>query len=297
MTALIELQQNSCRQVAILSGIYLLAFGSAMAWWLQWRGLTLTPVNLLGCFTPLLVCTAFAFTSTDDTEQYIMRIVAAGMFLPILILFWGGTPAPGETRTVWPGSVAFAVAHAASFVASVFYFGSSTTRVPASPDVTAVRVETLQARLQALATHGAPIRIAPGEANELVVYYAYPAGADRSHQARLLIRAENREVRVKERLSANAARPVDDHERSMRSPGDPAFDPTRPDATSVTNTVAQTTTIDPKKLAAVPVSLLGNSVDLPREYAAQLDGDGMITLLCAVVTRSGWNWQPVFFGE
>ena len=295
---LADLQQQSCRQEAALTLSYLALFGCAMAWWLQWRGLSLAPGNLLGCFVPLLACVGFAFfTSAEDTEQYIMRLVAGSMFLPILVLFWGSSPYPGETRMIWPGGVAFAVAHAAAFAISVLYFGSTTTRVPASPHTVAVRAETLRARLQALATVSAPIEVTAGDEGELVVSYRYAAGVARGHQARLVLQPERQEVRVKERLSASAARPVDERERSLRAPGDPPFDPSRPSATSVSHSVAQTSRMDPGKLAAVPVSLHGDSVEVPRDYAAQLDNDGMVLLLCAVVTRSGWNWQPVFFGE
>jgi hypothetical protein len=32
------------------------------------------------------------------------------------------------------------------------------------------------------------------------------------------------------------------------------------------------------------------------DFVASLDERGVATLLCAVVTRSGWHWQPAFFG-
>ncbi len=292
-----ELQQHSCRQVAALNVFYSIAFGAAVAWWMQWRGLELTPVNLLGCFAPALACIAMAFTSIEDTEQYIARIIACGMFLPVLALFWSSTPNPAETRMVWPGGVAFAVAHIACFVGSLFYFGTVTTRVPASPNTVPVPMETLRARLQAVAGGTAPFDMTAGEANEIVMSFRYAADSGRSHQARLILQPEHRAVQVKERLSAKAAQPLNEQERSMRVPGDPLFDPARPIATIISNTEARTSTMAPKRLGAVPVTLLGNSAELPQGYAMHLDGEGMITLLCAIVTRSGWNWQPVFFGD
>lgn len=49
--------------------------------------------------------------------------------------------------------------------------------------------------------------------------------------------------------------------------------------------------IDPPRLAAVPVGLLDGAIDVPADYSlAALHGEGLVTLLCAVVTRSGWDW-------
>lgn len=82
----------------------------------------------------------------------------------------------------------------------------------------------------------------------------------------------------------------------MRGPGESSYDPTRPTTKSVSGTAIQTTLIVPSQLAQVPLRLEGNRVAVPEDFVRALDGDGMVTLLCAVVTQSGWRWQPVFMG-
>ena len=83
----------------------------------------------------------------------------------------------------------------------------------------------------------------------------------------------------------------------MRAPLSPSYDPKRPEATAIWQSVAQTSTITPEKLNAVRLQIRDRTVNLPSDSAAQLDGDSLVTLLCAIVTRSGWNWQPRFFGD
>jgi hypothetical protein len=40
----------------------------------------------------------------------------------------------------------------------------------------------------------------------------------------------------------------------------------------------------------------GDALALPLALAGQLDATGTIHLVCALVTRSGFAWQPIFFG-
>jgi hypothetical protein len=42
----------------------------------------------------------------------------------------------------------------------------------------------------------------------------------------------------------------------------------------------------------VPLQLQSAGALLPAAYLDSLDGEGVLTVLCAVVTRSGWHWQP-----
>lgn len=81
----------------------------------------------------------------------------------------------------------------------------------------------------------------------------------------------------------------------MRGPANPWFDPTRPSAGQVSGKTVQTRMIDAQRLAAVPLRIAGSAVELSAVDARGLDDDGLVTLLCAVVTRSGWHWQPAFF--
>lgn len=82
----------------------------------------------------------------------------------------------------------------------------------------------------------------------------------------------------------------------MRGPADPLFDPARPQASRVSGVTLQASMIDPRQLASVPLRMFGHQVELPDGHGTGLDADAIVTLLCAVVTRSGWRWQPVFFG-
>ena len=83
----------------------------------------------------------------------------------------------------------------------------------------------------------------------------------------------------------------------MRAPLSPSYDPKRPGAAAMWQTVAQATSIPPEKLNAVRLVLRDHTVELPRDSAAQMDSDSLVLLLCAITTRSGWNWQPRFFGD
>ncbi len=82
----------------------------------------------------------------------------------------------------------------------------------------------------------------------------------------------------------------------MRGPSDPAFDPARPQANRVYGRTAQTTMIDPVRLAAVPLTFTQRSVaTVSPAFLSTLDEEGMMTLLCALVTQSGWKWEPALF--
>ena len=74
--------------------------------------------------------------------------------------------------------------------------------------------------------------------------------------------------------------------------GESAFDATRPDAQRVWSSTWQATMIEPARLAGVPLQLHAAGVLVPASYLDSLDGEGVLTVLCAVVTRSGWRWQP-----
>jgi hypothetical protein len=67
-------------------------------------------------------------------------------------------------------------------------------------------------------------------------------------------------------------------------------------ASSISGRSVQTTMINPQRLAATPLRLFQQTVELPADFAATLDAASVVTLLCAVVMQSGWRWQPVFFG-
>ena len=85
----------------------------------------------------------------------------------------------------------------------------------------------------------------------------------------------------------------------MRAPLEPRFDPSRPNAQSVSGRVVQTTLITPEDLAKVQITLDGSRVRVSSQASdpSVKDEDRMMHILCAVVVRSGYAWQPVLFGD
>jgi hypothetical protein len=103
-------------------------------------------------------------------------------------------------------------------------------------------------------------------------------------------------VRIVEVVSAQAATPRSADEADMRTPGEAAYEPSRPPAQKVWSKKRQTTFIEPERLAGLPLSFAGATPELPPGFAATLDADGIIHLLCALVTSAGYDYQPVLFG-
>lgn len=292
---LAELQNDKALQIAALHTAYLAIFGAVVWFWLRSSNVAVTPWITIVNFLPALLGLALAFTSRDDLEQYRMRIFACSMFTPLLLLFWSGSLSPDDPstiRTVWPFATGASVVHALAFVAGVYWVGTETTRIPADPAATAVTLEILRERLLSLSNTGGPLAVSTSPTGELIF-----ETLNRRRSVVLRIDEPNRHVLVKERSSASAARPATPEESNMRAPLSPSYDPKRPQATAIWQSVAQTSTITPEKLNAVRLVLRDHTVELPRDSAAQLNGDSLVVLLCAITTRSGWNWQPRFFGD
>ena len=118
----------------------------------------------------------------------------------------------------------------------------------------------------------------------------------RSHRIVLAIDGARHEVEVREYLGASGAAPRDAAERSMRGIGDPYFDPSRPDAQAVWARTWQSTMIVPDVLACTRVELTGDRAQPAQDWTPATD-DAAITLFAAVVTRSGYAWQPRLLGS
>ena len=159
-----------------------------------------------------------------------------------------------------------------------------------------VAAALLVQRLRSLSTAGVPFVLAQGEpAGEWIAALRQPESQQRSHWVILRIDEAAHTVRVRERLGARGATPRDADEASLPGIGEPDFDPTRPDAQRLRSWQAQTTMIDPARLASTRLSLDGDrAVPAPDAVsAAAADTDAIVTLLCALVTRSGYAWQPL----
>ena len=294
-------QDRRLRVMGALATLYLSAVGGATWVWIGWFGVEPSPSIAVVCALPAILGAVLAGTSTSDERQYVARVLASTMFTPALLLFWATSldPAAGAVaRPVWPFATGFVVAHALCFVGAIFWGGSTLTAVPAAPGAPIASAQDLRARLLSLNAASVPFEVANDSGNfDVVVSFRYAEDARRSHHVLLKLDTARREVRVRERTGAAGARPITAEEASMRSPGDPFYDPTRPTTRRVWGKTAQTTQIDKQRLAGVPLQVRRQRADLAVDYAAGLDGEGMVTVLCALVTRSGWRWQPVFFGS
>jgi hypothetical protein len=291
---------SRCRFLGVLAVAYLVLFGAMLWLWLDRSGVDPSWIETTICLAPAILGIFLARTSTEDQKQYIARILACVGFLPILLLFWGTSLDPASdmpSRLAWPFAVGAALVHAAAFVGLIFWGGSYITAVPAAAGVAPASAGDLSARLVSLDRVGAPWDVASELNGTVLVSLRFASGGQRGHQVRLKLNPQRHAVQVREKLTASMARPANEQEASMRGPADSYFDPTRPSASHVSGTTLQTSMIDPQRLATLPLRLFGQGVELPDGYAAALDTDGMVTLLCAVVTRSGWRWQPVFFAS
>ncbi|MFN7919287.1 MAG: hypothetical protein U0Q16_04275 [Bryobacteraceae bacterium] len=282
------------RFIGILAAVYLAAFGAANLVWLRRGGWEGSALSAAICFLPGIAGLVLAFTSTADVTQYIARVLACMVFTPILLLFWSTDAA--VAKPTWPFGVGAALMHAAAFVATIYWTGTTVTRVPAEAQATPVDAATLKARLLSLNSAAAPFEVVDSGA-ELVAWYRFREGDARSHAVIIGMDEAAKQVRVKERVSADGAAPKDADEANMRRVGDPILQPGRPNAQRVYGKTAQTSFIEPERLRAAQANISGRSVDVPAAFARGLDQDGMLALLAAVVTRSGWNWQAIFWGE
>lgn len=277
-------------KVAIAHVLYAALAGAGVWLWLRLTGVEAGLTGTLICSLPALLGAVLMFTSQQDQEQYVVRLMAAALFTPILLLFWSNSAGLPMGRMLAAGFV-----HLLCFAAAVLWIGTRTTRVPPAEGVPAVDGATLQARLLSLNATGAPLSVSNPAAGEVIVVFRYRS-PERSYRILLNLDPAKQQVRVRERASASEADPESDRELSMRSLGDPAIDPTRPDAQKVSERVAQVTQMRPAELAAMPATPEGTAVAVPAGVASALDERGVATLVCAVVTRSGWFWQPAFFG-
>jgi len=276
---------------------------AGLAWaWLAIAGAARGPLEGAICAAPALLAFGLGFSSQGDRQQYVARLLACAAMLPILLMMWAGAQdspeATPETsllaRRPWIFFTAFALLHAAVFVAAIAWLAATVTRVEAVPGCTPVPATLLVQRLQSLAAAGVPFDATAGAAPGEWTLALRLAEAERAHRVLLQIDERTRTVRVRERLGASGAAPCNADEACMRCLGEPAFDPTRPAAQRISSRVAQSSMIDPARLQATRLVLHdGRAEPSPQAVAPTAsDADAIVTLLCALVTRSGYAWQP-----
>jgi hypothetical protein len=229
-----------------------------------------------------------------DANQALARLTAQQVPVPQDEL----APAPTEPAASGAFFTAMATAHAFAFIVLIAWAGSHTTQVPALRRAAMATPDELRARLLSLARPTGPFVI-----TELAVLGSRALRVDvspsprRTHHITLHIDAGRGSVRVHEKLGINGDAPQDADEASMQGVGDEWSDPARPEAQKQWSSTVQATMIVPSRLATVPLQLQSRRADLPPDYAAKLDGEGVLTALCALVTRSGWHWRPRLLGR
>ena len=269
--------------------------GLALAQWLLWSQRASPAQAAVFCALPLLLTVWLVWRAEPDGRQFMVQLFAAAMFGPLLLAFWAGGEVSVSGSAAWPFMLGGALLHGAALVAAVLGFGAYVTRVAPAPQVAPVETRLLRERLLSLGAAEVPADVEPGPSDgggDSLVFQVHFADPARSHRITLRFDAARARVRVFERTGSRGARPVTASEASLRGPGDPSFDSTRPEARIIAGTAWQTTMIAPQRLAGIRLTLQGPQAMLPRPQARALDAEGVVTLLCAVVTGSGWAWQP-----
>lgn len=268
--------------VGFVATAYLALFGASL-----WRLVDGGAAEALVCFAPAGIAAVLGATSQADRRQYVARLLAAVPFLSIGLLMW----ASSQDAAGW-WLAAFVAVALIGFLALVVWLAAFATRIEAPASAAPVSAEVLARRLESLARPDSPIaaaraRTAAGASLDLRV-----AGTEgRVHRVTLAIDERTRSVRVREFVGASGAAPRNAAERSMRGAGERYFDPTRPHAQAIWTRTWQATMIVPGELRAVRLQLDGDRIAYEPGMLTR-NADGFVTLLAAVVTRSGYAWQP-----
>lgn len=268
--------------VALAFAAWHLAIGSAPPAWV-----------LAVCFAPALLSAAFALRSQHDRRQYIARPMVTVLMTPVLLLFWSldGPTQPGLGMAL---AIGFALLHAAVFVLSVKWMGAFTTRIEPAAGTPVASTATLVQRLAALPALGLPLDLHADPARQRLQLAWTPDDATQQrHHVTLQLQPQATQVEVLEQLRGDGAAPADAEQASMRSIGDPAFEPTRPDARKVWLRTVQSTMLDAERLAAAPVALVGDQLVWRGPPQRTLpDTDTLMACLAVIVLQSGWGWAP-----
>ena len=140
-------------RVPVVAVAHLACMGG-LAWaWLVIAGASRGVFEAVICAAPALLAFGLGLTSQADRQQYVARLVACAAMLPILLMMWAGSQdaaaATPDTsllaRRPWIFFTAFALLHAAAFLASIAWLAAAVTRAS-----TAVAAYDFDAALEAL---------------------------------------------------------------------------------------------------------------------------------------------------
>jgi hypothetical protein len=179
-------------RVALFAVAHLALAGSAAWAWLGIAAAARGPLEAALCGAPTLLASALAFTSQADRQQYVARLLACAVMLPILLMMWAGSQdplpeaAPAASavlaRQPWLFFTGFAVAHTAIFVGAIVWLAAAVARVEAMPASAVVPASMLAQRLHSLAAAGVPFMLTEGvPAGEWLAALRLPASHERSH--------------------------------------------------------------------------------------------------------------------
>jgi len=112
---------TSLYPVSVVSALYLLIFGAAL-----WRLLGGDAAELVLCLLPALVAAWLSCTSRAGRRQYVARLVAAVLFLPIGLMMWASSHAGGGLWLILAASM-----HVLAFLVLILWLASYATRIRA----------------------------------------------------------------------------------------------------------------------------------------------------------------------
>lgn len=246
----------------------------------------------LVCLGPVLVCAATTFADPADRRQYLVRPLAAAMFLSILAGFYA-TEADG----VWDwkpivGLVSWFIALAVGFLVLVLWQASASTRIDSGAGVGAAAAARRMAdALRAVSGIERRLTVCRGT-DDRDWTIDHSTDDDRVHRIELRIDEITGTLRVRELTTAAGAAPDSESEASMRGPGEPWFDPARPQAQRVWSKSWAATVIEPHRLPAVPAEM-GSAIPTAAAWRAVVGrGDELMHLLAATALRAGLHWRP-----
>jgi len=287
---------DDLRVLGLAVTIWLAAWAALLVLWLPMPVAAPWAWPLAGA--PALLAAGLTLTRRDDRGQYVARLMACGLMLPALqlVVLTDGADATRGWRLA-----ALAAVHVGALLLATLVFARRSGAIHPPPGVAAVDADRLRARLQSLAGLGLPLRLAtaaPGaEAADGPIELDLAAGEGRRHRVQLRLDPAANRVQVLERLGAWNATPASAAEASMRALGEPAFDPARPAAQRVAGRVAQVTVVEAGPLAAVQLHWTPDGRAVAAADAGGDDAQALVTLVAALVTRSGWSWSPRLFGH
>lgn len=274
-------QYASLLPAAVAAVCWLAIFGASLAHTVGRRNLDV----LLVCGGPALLALALAFTSQRDREQYLLRLAASVLMLPILMVFWAT-----DEASAWPLVAHFALALAA-FAAATAWLATRTTRLAPEAGRVAMPAAALGQRFGELARR-LGVTALPQDPHHWHIDLSPMVPAGQAQVLRLTIDDTRREVVARERAGAVNIAPPDAAAASLRSVGDPAFDPTRPQAQRVSFTSVQVTLLTEQRLASVNLTLDGDHHVLRADQPQPMDHRDAVALFALLTTAAGYAWQP-----